>query len=231
MADHIVDYTRIRVSVCGKVGIFDCRCAHFPDCKYPRDGRLAGGVVMTFDEWYASQEEKHGTPPFACSYDAAKFAWQSSIQENALQALSDMAQESAVKESLTTESLISESAIKETGSNLEQDHCEDKLEMVQPAAPADIEKELKSAKFHLKFCRDRLDALQKWQSKMRDPERTIVCDILANGFRLEPALRELSDSEILNIVTKAPALNTAEEEWLYVARAVIAAATNNQPKE
>ena len=29
--------------------------------------------------------------------------------------------------------------------------------------------------------RKKLELLQKWQSKMRDPERTIVCDILANG--------------------------------------------------
>ena len=37
------------------------------------------------------------------------------------------------------------------------------------------------------FYKRRCDALQKWQSKMRDPERTIVCDILANGCTLEPA--------------------------------------------
>lgn len=39
----------------------------------------------------------------------------------------------------------------------------------------------------LRFYRKRIDALQEWQSKMRDPERTIVCDILANGCTLEPA--------------------------------------------
>lgn len=37
------------------------------------------------------------------------------------------------------------------------------------------------------FYKRRCDALQSWQSKMRDPERTIVCDILANGFTLDPA--------------------------------------------
>jgi len=42
---------------------------------------------------------------------------------------------------------------------------------------------LKSREFYKRRC----DALQKWQSKMRDPERTIVCDILANGRTLEPA--------------------------------------------
>lgn len=37
------------------------------------------------------------------------------------------------------------------------------------------------------FYRRRVEALQSWQSKMRDPERTIVCDILANGHALDPA--------------------------------------------
>ena len=36
----------------------------------------------------------------------------------------------------------------------------------------------------LKFYKDRATALQCWQSSMRDPERKIVCDILANGFTL-----------------------------------------------
>ena len=31
------------------------------------------------------------------------------------------------------------------------------------------------------FYRRRCELLQKWQHKMRDPERTIVCDILANA--------------------------------------------------
>lgn len=34
------------------------------------------------------------------------------------------------------------------------------------------------------FGKLRLDLLQKMQSRMRDPERTIVCDILANGALL-----------------------------------------------
>jgi len=37
------------------------------------------------------------------------------------------------------------------------------------------------------FYKRRCDALQGWQSRMRDPERTVVCDILANGFTLPPA--------------------------------------------
>jgi|JI9StandDraft_1071089.scaffolds.fasta_scaffold742385_1 hypothetical protein len=35
------------------------------------------------------------------------------------------------------------------------------------------------------FYRRRCEALQEWQSSMRDPERVIVCDILANGFTLD----------------------------------------------
>lgn len=36
------------------------------------------------------------------------------------------------------------------------------------------------------FYKRRCDVLQEWQSKMRDPERTIVCDVLANGCTLPP---------------------------------------------
>lgn len=38
------------------------------------------------------------------------------------------------------------------------------------------------------FYRRRCNALQKWQSWMRDPERTVVCDILANGNTLPPGI-------------------------------------------
>ncbi len=49
------------------------------------------------------------------------------------------------------------------------------------------EKEIKDLRSSLDFYQRRCEALQSWQSKMRDPERTIVCDILANGFTLDPA--------------------------------------------
>ena len=39
----------------------------------------------------------------------------------------------------------------------------------------------------LAFYKRRVEALQQWQGKMRDPERMIVCDIIANGHTLEPA--------------------------------------------
>ena len=49
------------------------------------------------------------------------------------------------------------------------------------------EKEIEDLRSSLDFYQRRCEALQSWQSKMRDPERTIVCDILANGFTLDPA--------------------------------------------
>ena len=36
----------------------------------------------------------------------------------------------------------------------------------------------------VRFYQSRCELLQHWQSRMRDPERTIVCDILANGQTL-----------------------------------------------
>jgi len=51
----------------------------------------------------------------------------------------------------------------------------------------DLIQERDDARSSLDFYKRRADALQQWQSKMRDPERTIVCDILANGCTLEPA--------------------------------------------
>lgn len=47
-------------------------------------------------------------------------------------------------------------------------------------------KEIDELRDSLAFYKRRCDALQEWQSKMRDPERTIVCDILANGTTLHP---------------------------------------------
>lgn len=42
--------------------------------------------------------------------------------------------------------------------------------------------QIKDLQRSLEWSRSRCDALQKQQSQMRDPERTWVCDILANGF-------------------------------------------------
>jgi hypothetical protein len=58
----------------------------------------------------------------------------------------------------------------------------------QPAAlvaeVADLQKQLEDTKQSLAFYKGRCDALQACQSTMRDPERTMVCDILANGSLL-----------------------------------------------
>lgn len=42
--------------------------------------------------------------------------------------------------------------------------------------------ELKQSESSREFYKQRCDNLQKEQSKMRDPERKVVCDILANGY-------------------------------------------------
>jgi hypothetical protein len=60
----------------------------------------------------------------------------------------------------------------------------------QPKAepePVACEKEVKRLRSSLDFYKRRADALQKAQQQMRDPERTMVCDILANGCLLVPA--------------------------------------------
>lgn len=48
--------------------------------------------------------------------------------------------------------------------------------------PDEVIKRLTAA---VAFYKRRCDALQDVQSSMRDPERTIVCDILANGCTLQ----------------------------------------------
>ncbi len=45
----------------------------------------------------------------------------------------------------------------------------------------DIQFEIERLKAEKAFYKNRVELLHKWQSKMRDPERTLVCDILANG--------------------------------------------------
>lgn len=49
------------------------------------------------------------------------------------------------------------------------------------------EKEIADLRTSRDFYKRRADALQQAQSQMRDPERTMVCDILANGALLVPA--------------------------------------------
>lgn len=49
------------------------------------------------------------------------------------------------------------------------------------------EQELADLRSSLDFYRRRVELLQTWQQRMRDPERTIVCDIIANGQTLPDA--------------------------------------------
>ena len=51
------------------------------------------------------------------------------------------------------------------------------------------------------FYRRRCEALQAWQSSMRNPERVIVCDILANGFTLD---QPLSGDRYAGLMPAAP---------------------------
>lgn len=60
------------------------------------------------------------------------------------------------------------------------DACRPHLKEGETAADA-----LRRLEHSESFYRRRCEALQAWQSSMRDPERVIVCDILANGFTLD----------------------------------------------
>lgn len=55
---------------------------------------------------------------------------------------------------------------------------------LRAALQADDDKDLADMARSRDWYRHRVDMLQQWQSRMRDPERTIVCDILANGQML-----------------------------------------------
>lgn len=48
----------------------------------------------------------------------------------------------------------------------------------------DLQEQLHEAQTSLAFYKSRCEQLQKAQNRMRDPERTVVCDILANGHLL-----------------------------------------------
>lgn len=66
------------------------------------------------------------------------------------------------------------------------------------------EKELADLKSSLDFYKRRCDALQACQSTMRDPERTMACDILANGSLLINGLGKLA-AERYAVQAPAPA--------------------------
>ena len=54
---------------------------------------------------------------------------------------------------------------------------------------AEAAKELQKARDSRDWYKQRVELLQRWQAHMRDPERTLVCDILANGATLPDAER------------------------------------------
>lgn len=60
------------------------------------------------------------------------------------------------------------------------------VEYVPVYTQAAIDAAVGDLQFGYDFYKRRCDALQAWQSRMRDPERIVVCDILANGFTLDP---------------------------------------------
>ena len=49
-------------------------------------------------------------------------------------------------------------------------------------------KEIEKLRESVAYYKRRCDLLQQWQSGMRDPERTLVCDVLANGQVLPPEI-------------------------------------------
>jgi len=67
------------------------------------------------------------------------------------------------------------------GTRLTQQRVEQAMEAFADAAVAEITKERDEARADLDVAHRRLDALQRAQRDMRDPERRMVCDILANG--------------------------------------------------
>jgi len=69
------------------------------------------------------------------------------------------------------------------------------------------EKELVDLRDSLAFYKRRADALQQAQKRMRDPERTMVCDILANGCLLTP--------EGERYAAPAPVAQGEPVAWLY----------------
>ena len=83
-----------------------------------------------------------------------------------------------------------------------------------PAVPdADAVKALEDMTHSRDFYKRRHDLLQQWQSKMRNPERTLVCDILANGQTLPD--QDGSRYGLVAVPDAAP--STPMEQYHYLA--------------
>lgn len=71
-------------------------------------------------------------------------------------------------------------------------HSVKAYDVVHQQQMADVNKKLEDALTSLNWYAQRHDAMQKVQKLMRDPERTIACDILANGHLLRNSEGKLS---------------------------------------
>ena len=101
----------------------------------------------------------------------------------------------------------------------------------QPDQEPSLQEQLADALQSADFYRRRVQAFQQWQSKMRDPERTIVCDIIANGCTLDlshagdrytspPKRQPLPAHEIVTMYDECP---TSDSDMITFARAIEAA--------
>lgn len=73
----------------------------------------------------------------------------------------------------------------------------------------EVRERMASLQSSLDFYKSRCDALQACQSTMRDPERTMVCDILANGSLLFNGLGKLAAERY---ALQAPAVGADDEQ-------------------
>ena len=62
------------------------------------------------------------------------------------------------------------------------------------------DKQIERLENSLRFYRSRCELLQKVQIHMRDPERTIVCDILANNSLLPDPKRTRYGQDLLTLI-------------------------------
>lgn len=98
------------------------------------------------------------------------------------------------------------------------------------------EREIKRLRAEVAFYKRRVQAMGRWQSRMRDPERTVVCDIIANGFTLDPPVpRDRYEVKPAEIERLRAELAAERERWVEAvmaeldgngqARAIVAYAT------
>ena len=79
------------------------------------------------------------------------------------------------------ELMVLADAVVESACELVHDCATKQHEHAYGEARAALLTALQESQDTLTFYKRRVELLQEWQSKMRDPERTIACDIIANG--------------------------------------------------